>query len=137
MEQTQANRQIVLNALAASKVPMSLRDVMAASGLRRGVVNGALYRLRNMGCVEIKLTQGGYSAFAATGKTDEGRSFVRSGPITRRKRAKPDKDALGVEMLVRVLDADGNLIELSLAEAMEVERQLSALRAGLIASQVK
>lgn len=137
MDNVLTNRQIVLNTLKASNVPMSLRDVQAASGLRRLVVTGALYRLRDKGCVEVKLTQAGYSAFVATGERDNSPTHLRSPGRSGRRKKKLDKDALGVELVVRVLDGDGKLIELSLAQAMEVERQLANLRQTMAAVAAK
>jgi hypothetical protein len=46
----------------------------------------------------------------------------------RRSPRKKKADMRGVELLVRVLDSKGQLIELSMEQALEVERQLKTLR---------
>jgi len=124
--EVKSNRERVIQALKESPQPMGLRDVMAATGLRRAVVTGCLYRLRDVGCVEVQLTQAGYSQFKFTGKEDRSNTRILQSP---RKRPRKSKDNdMGVELMVRVLDSKGQILELTLAQALEVEKQLSALR---------
>jgi len=123
-----STREVVLSALKA-KGPQNYQQLVKATGLRGGQVSGTLHRLEKSDIVKAKETSEFGRVYTPTGKPDNGPT--RASPRRLRHGGRGNTQPHNTALIVRVQDANGRTIALTLQDALEVERQLNKLRKSI------